>query len=205
MSKSLYQINEELLYIVTELTEGEATPELEESLKITREQLETKAIGYDHIIKFLNSQVELADREISRIEAFKENKNKQIEKLEGALLQAVLLFGKEDKLSPAKIAEGKIPVKRLEFGTLRLSTRRSQSVEIVNEPVINDKYKLVNLTVKDLTVEKAEELKKLLLEKQIGEIDAPSRIMKTPIAEDIKKGEIVEGAILQTNYGLTIK
>ncbi len=206
---TLFKISDDYINILRELEDngGELTPELDELLKINEGQLEQKCLAYDSIIKLLQTQEELANKEIERINKFKEIKVKQIEKLEANLLQALLLFGKEDKLSPKEQEAGKIPVKRLEFGTLRLSTRRSVSTVIENESVIDDKYKYSKLIVTKLSVEKLNKLLELIRKETNTHenIITDTEASKTLIKVDLEKKIEVEGAKLVTNYSLTIK
>ena len=84
---TLFKISEDHLALMRELEDngGELTTELEELLKINQEELEQKCLGYDEIIKLLETQKDLADKEIERIDKFREVKVNQINKLKGAL------------------------------------------------------------------------------------------------------------------------
>jgi len=206
---SLYNIAEEYLTLISELEEngGELTPELEEALKINANELERKCTNYHYIINMLKTNVEMADREIARIQNFKNTKLKNIEKLEENLLQALLIFGKEDKLSPKDKEAGKKPVKRLEFGTLRLSTRRSTSTEIYNAALVDDKYKYCSLTVKKISTKRLNALLELVRkETETHEnIVTEQEPSKTLIREDLDQGKEVQGAMLKDSYSLVIK
>lgn len=205
MEKSLFKISEEYLDIISQLEEGEITPELEDQLKITREELEKKGINYCFMIRNLESKINMVDSEIQRISNLRKDLEYKHNKLKETLLQALLMFGKEDKLTPKQKAEGKEPVKRLEFGTFRLSTRRSVSTKVTSDFLIDDKYKKANLTVKDLTIEDLRIVRDMIFEKGYKNLNEEEKIMKTSIKEDIDKGIEVEGAELETNYSLTIK
>lgn len=222
---SLYKIQEDLLEIFRTLedNEGEISPELETSLSIKREELQIKVVSYRHILKNIDNQIEFADNEIKRIQDYKKSKEKVKERLEASLLQAVLLFGEEDKKSG---------VRHLEFDTIKLSTRKSTSVNILNELEIDEKYISYNITVKGLDNKKAMRLESFIKENSINpkDINLVANISKTELAKDLKENETrkeemnrlinsgispenlilpelenTEGAILHTKYSLIIK
>lgn len=116
-NKSLFQINTELFEVVRNIEEagGEATPEQENALQISRQELKTKGLNYVHYIKKLENDLELAKVYEEQLKAFKARKEKTIEKLKSALLDAVDLHGP------------------IEADIFKIGTRKSESVEITEE------------------------------------------------------------------------
>jgi CxxC motif-containing protein len=161
---NIYQIEKEYLELANQLIEsgGEVSPELELQLTINQEQLEQKARGYGFVVKQMESDVSIIDAEIERLKGLKNSRLKTIERLETTVSNAMQLY----------------QINRLETPTLKISFRKSESVEIDNEADIPAQF---------------------LKEKITYTID------KTAIKEAIKKGEVVIGARLQQNQNIQIK
>ena len=111
---NLYNIKSEYLAIAQELAEGELTPELEQALMITEANLQEKAINYGYVIKNFESEVDIIDEEIKRLNALKKARVNAVEKLKTNISDAMQLFG---------ILEVKAP-------TFKMNFRKSESVEI---------------------------------------------------------------------------
>ena len=163
---------EQIMHAVEEL-DGELTPELEAQLEITQEELERKAMGYTAMIRKLETDMAYAQAEAERVAAYIKRKSKQIELLKGNLLNALIIFGKEDKGIYRLDVAG-------ESGVLSLSTRKSESVQIVDKQALPNKYW------------------------RIPPAPAPQPD-KTAIKQAIKQGEVVPGAVIRNNYSLVIK
>jgi hypothetical protein len=161
---NIYQIEKEYLELANQLIEsgGECSPELELQLTINQEQLEQKARGYGFVVKQMESDVSIIDAEIERLKGLKKTREKTIERLETTVSNAMQLY----------------QIQKLETPTLKISFRKSESVEIDNEADIPAQF---------------------LKEKTTYTID------KTAIKEAIKKGEVVIGARLQVNQNIQIK
>ena len=111
---NLYNIKSEYLQIAQELAEGELTPELEQALMITEANLQEKAINYGYVIKNFESEVDIIEEEIKRLNALKKARINAVEKLKTNISDAMQLFG---------ILEVKAP-------TFKMNFRKSESVEI---------------------------------------------------------------------------
>lgn len=111
---NLYNISNQYLAIAHELTEGELTPELEQALIITQDNLQEKAINYGYVIKNFESEVDIIEEEIKRLNALKKARINAVEKLKNNISDAMQLFG---------ILEVKAP-------TFKMNFRKSESVEI---------------------------------------------------------------------------
>jgi hypothetical protein len=109
--------------IADQLENDETSPELEEALQITRDQLSNKALAIRGFMAELDASMQLAQAEKKRLDEFINRKKKIYARLEFALLNAVLTLGNEQKNG----------VRLLEIGTLRLSTRKSEGVVITDE------------------------------------------------------------------------
>lgn len=111
---NLYNIKSEYLAIAHELTEGECTPELEQDLIITQENLQEKAVNYGYVIKNFESEVDIIEEEIKRLNALKKARQNAVDKLKTNISDAMQLFG---------ILEVKAP-------TFKMNFRKSESIEI---------------------------------------------------------------------------
>ena len=111
---NLYNIKSEYLNIAAQLTEGELTPELEQALIITQENLQEKAINYGYVIKNFESEVDIIEEEIKRLNALKKARQNAVDKLKNNISDAMQLFG---------ILEVKAP-------TFKMNFRKSESIEI---------------------------------------------------------------------------
>jgi len=111
---NLFNIKQEYLNIAQELAEGELTPELEKQLEITESNLQEKAINYGYVIKNFESEVDIIDEEIKRLNALKKARINAVDKLRNNISDAMQLFG---------ITEVKAP-------TFKMNFRKSESVEV---------------------------------------------------------------------------
>ena len=161
---NIYQIEQEYLNLANQLIEsgGECSPELELQLTINQDQLEQKARGYGFVVKQMENDISIIDAEIKRLSELKKSRLKTIDRLETTVSNAMQLY----------------QIEKLETPTLKISFRKSESVEIDNEGDIPAQF---------------------LKEKITYTID------KVAIKEAIKKGEVVIGARLQQNKNIQIK
>lgn len=160
--KSLYEITEDALAIISELEQNELTDELLDRLAISQEELQNKATNYAYVIKDAEANVLAINNEIERLNALKKAENRKIEVLKERISGAMNLYGIEKVQTP----------------TIKMSFRASKSVEIINEDQID---------------------KQFIKEKLVKSVD------KIAIKKAIESGDLVEGALLQSNKNLVIK
>lgn len=124
---NIYEISQELLAIFAEVeeNEGELTPELEEKLNITQDNLKDKLKSYSDFVKSLQGDILLIKKEKDRLNALQKSKEATIQRLEKVMLEAVELFG----------AETKSGGKYIDFGTGKVSVRNSQVLEVDDEDI----------------------------------------------------------------------
>jgi hypothetical protein len=165
---TLYEITQEFLALASLIEEagGEATQEVMEELAISRENFQHKAEGYTRLILKWESEIDAASAEIKRIQAIKKTKENSLVRLKEMLLHALQIFGQEDKTG----------MRRYETALFKLSTRRSQAVEIVDEEQVPDAFWVVK-----------------------------KEVSKAAISNALKEGEEVPGAFLKENYSLQVK
>jgi len=165
---NLYEITQDQLTILAFLEEngGELTPELQEAMTITQDSFEKKAEAYSYLIIKMESESDMVAAEIKRLQALKKSKDNNSDRLREALSVAMVAFGREDNKG----------IKRFETPTLRLSTRKSESVQITDEKAIPAQYMVVK-----------------------------QEVSKTLIKEAISQGIQVEGAQLVTKQSVQIK
>ena len=168
MNNSLFQITQEFLELASMIEDagGEVNDSILEELAISRENFAHKAQGYTSLILKWESEIEAAAAEIKRIQALKKAKENSITRMKETLLFALQAFGQED-------AKG---VKRYETALFKLSTRRSQAVEITNEASLPQ----------DCFVIKRE-------------------VSKTAIKSLLEAGAELDGASIKENVSLQIK
>lgn len=159
---NLFNIQQKYLSLANELSEGEFTSELEQALQINEAELKEKAVNYAYVIKQLGHEVNAVADEIKRLTELKKRNEKAIERMETAISNAMQLYG----------------IDKVDSSFIKLSFRKSESVEVINEAQLTEQFTTTKTTV------------------------TPN---KTAIKEAIKNGEVVEGAVLVTNFNLQIK
>jgi len=161
---NLYQIENEYLQLSEMLieSEGELTPELEQALEINGNNLKNKAVNYGYVIKQMEGNVDLIDAEIKRLQAMKKSRVNAAELLKETIKTAMLMYD----------------LNTIEIPTLKLSFRKSESIEIINEAQLTAEF--VNT-------------------KQVTTPD------KISIKTALKEGREVAGAVMVTNLNLQIK
>lgn len=165
---NLWEITQEFLALASLIEEagGEATDEVMEELAISRENFAHKAEGYAKLILKWDSEVDAASAEIKRIQAIKKTKENAVGRLKETLKTALLIFGQEDSKG----------IKRFETPLIKLSTRKSTSIEITDE----------NALPQEAFVIKRE-------------------VSKTAIKELLEAGAAIEGASVRENISVVIK
>lgn len=133
---NIFELSEELLNIYDELEEngGELTPELEEALKITEQDFKEKIKGYVNVIKTINGDVDLIDKETERLKALKQTKLNIIDRLSKILINAINRFGDATKAGN----------KYIDYGTGKVSIRRNKKIELDDELINNVKDKVLS-------------------------------------------------------------
>ena len=168
--QSLYDISKELQELYEQLASGEGVDletgeikeEMQNAIALTENNLQSKGLDIGYVLMSFDNEIEVYENEIKRLnERVKQFKNTQT-RLKNYLSNTMQQFGIES-------IKGK---------TLEIKFRKSESVEIDNELMLDKKY----------LTEKVE-----------------TKPNKTAIKEAIKNGEKVEGARLVTNYNLQIK
>ena len=165
---NLYEISNELRLAYEKLENGEGInqetgevdQDVQNALMVTQQNLQTKAIDIAYVIKSFDDEIEIYEREIKRLTEIKDQMKKRKEWLKTNLSNAMQEFG----------------VVELKGKTIKLSFRKSESVEIDDIDALDNKFKRVKI-----------------------EPD------KTAIKMELKMGHNVEGARLVENQNLQIK
>lgn len=165
---NLWEITQEFLALASIIEEagGEATDELMEELAISRENFAHKAEGYAKLILKWESEVEAASAEIKRIQAIKKTKENSVARLKDTLKGALMIFGHEDSKG----------IKRFETPLIKLSTRKSTSIEITDENALPQEA--------------------FVIKKEVS---------KTAIKELLEAGAAIDGASVKENYSIVIR
>ena len=165
---SLWQLTQEELSFIALMEEngGEVNDEIMEDLAIRRDNFKDKAEAYAKFILKLESEAEQAAAEIKRIQALKKAKENTVLRLKETLLAALMVFTEED-------AKG---IRRYETPLAKLSTRKSQAVEVLDEQLIPADFWVIK-----------------------------KEVSKSTISQAINDGEEVPGAQLKDNISLSIR
>jgi hypothetical protein len=165
---NLWEITQEFLALASIIEEagGEATDELMEELSISRENFSHKAEGYAKLILKWDSEIQAASDEIKRIQALKKTKENSVARLKETLKGALMVFGHEDSKG----------IKRFETPLVKLSTRKSTSVEITDENAL-----------------------------PAGCFVVKREVSKTAIKEMLESGADLEGAQMKDSYSIQIR
>lgn len=145
---------------------GELTDEIAEDLVIRRDNFKDKAEAYAKFILKLESEADQAAAEIKRIQALKKAKENTVARLKETLLTALMVFTEED-------AKG---IRRYETPLAKLSTRKSQAVEVLDEQLIPADFWVIK-----------------------------KEVSKSTISQAIKDGSEVPGAQMKDNISLSIR
>ena len=167
---SIYNISSDLKKIYEDLDNGngidletgEIKPEIMQQLSISRNELEVKAVDYGYVIKAFDDEICIIEKEIERLEERKAYVKKNKEKMKQIVSAAMEEFG----------------ITKIKGDTLQLSFRKSESVEVFDENLLDEKFK-----------------------KEKTEIS----IDKMAIKNAIKNGENVQGAKIIEKNNLQIK
>jgi len=164
MKLSLYVIQQEYISLAESIidNDGLLSEEMEAALQINKDQLENKSQCYGFIVRQLEGECDMIDNEIKRLEAMKKSRGKTVDRLKESVSKAMLLY----------------EIDKIETPTLKISFRKSESVEIEEESLIDEKFMTVKTT------------------------KTPN---KTAIKEAIKNGEIVLGVTLKENQNIQFK
>jgi hypothetical protein len=111
---NLYEITREAIELASLLETEELTPELEKSLIINQDQLQSKAVNYAKVIANIQSDSDAIDQEIKRLKAIKESKDRAVTRLREAVKEAMLVSG----------------IEKIESPLFKLSIRRSEAIEV---------------------------------------------------------------------------
>lgn len=162
-AKSMYQIRVDHLTLMQmiEDNEGELTPEIEQALSLTQDEFNEKAVSYGLVVKHFDDEAAIVEKEIERLSKILSQSKKKKELFKQRLGEAMQQFG----------------VEKIETPTLKLSFRKSESVEVDPDQLPN------NYMVEKVTY-------------------TPD---KTKIKAAIKEGINVKGASLVTKQNLQIK
>ena len=167
---SIYNISNDLKKIYEQLDDGsgidletgEIKPEIMNQLTITQNELQTKAIDYGFVIKAFDDEIDVIDKEIERLEERKAYVKRNKDRMKSIVSSAMEEFG----------------ITKIKSETLQLSFRKSESIEIVDERLVDEKFKKVKTEVS---------------------------LDKTAIKNAIKNGEDVQGVKLVEKNNLQIK
>lgn len=161
---NIFKIQSEYQQLVNQLIEngGELTPELELALQINKDNFHSKSENYGYITKQFDGEMDIIDNEIKRLQQAKKTREKAIERLKDTIELAMLTFD----------------IDKIETPLIKISFRKSESVEVENVNELPNEFKVIKLT------ESADKLK---------------------IKDALKSGMFISGCSIKTNRNLQIK
>ena len=161
---NLFNIQHEYLLLINQIIEngGEITPQQELNLQITRDQLQDKGTNYAFVIKKLDAECDIIDAEIKRLTELKKVRQNACERLKSNISHAMQIF----------------EVDKIESPLIKLSFRKSQSVNVADVNSLPNEYKTIKVT------EQADKVK---------------------IKQALLNGEVIEGCEIVNNNNLQIK
>lgn len=123
---SLFAIMQEHLQLVDQVADadGEVTPELETALGLNGDQLQAKATSVAYVIKTVEYNMDILDKEIARLQELKTKAAKAKEFLMQRLSEAMQLFG----------------IERLDGGNIKLFFRKSTAVVVTDQAQIPEQF-----------------------------------------------------------------
>lgn len=129
MGKSIFKIDKELYALYDEIEEagGEITPEIEEKLELNGQEMTNKVKSITNYINKLKADILAIKSETDRLAKLKKSKENTIKGLTNIVLFAIKKYGTEDK-------KGK---KWIDWGTGKVSIRKSESIEVDDKKVEN--------------------------------------------------------------------
>ena len=128
---TLYGITAELNAILAAIEDngGEITPEIENALAINEEQFVQKSEDYGHAILNLKAMAAAAKAEKERLAALQKFYENTQKRLEGALSQAMQVFGQD----------------KVENATMRLSLRHTTATEVDDITLLPSEFKTTKM------------------------------------------------------------
>lgn len=164
---NLFQISAELrsIYDTIEENEGELTPELDEALTISQENFKQKINDYVMLIRNLDGQIDQCAIEAKRIAAVKKSKENLKERLSNKVLDALKEFGETSKSGS----------KYLDYGTYKVSTRKSTVCEI-NDDIVDEISRTYKDVVKGYSYNKTFDLDINLADETIKQMNTDGNI-----------------------------
>jgi hypothetical protein len=122
---NLHNIENEYLLLAQKVIDNDGVIDDETSLAlaINLEQLETKGKSYGFIIKTLDSEVEMIEKEVERLKQLKDARVRTADQLKERLLEAMELFD----------------IVKLESPLLKISLKKSERVE-ANQDLVPKEY-----------------------------------------------------------------
>lgn len=196
---SLYTIQNNYLYLINQIQENEGVLD-EETNKLfdfTQEEFAEKAEEFCKIIRTLDTDCLGIDAEIERLTKLKANKSNLSDRLEKSLAEALKMFGTKDS---------KKDIWRYEFGTFKISTRKSEKTEVLKPELVPNEYKKVSIKDKlDFTT--FNKIKELFPSIE-GSTEFDKKAIKShldTLADSDAENKTEEWAEVKTNFGLSLK
>lgn len=123
---SLFAIMQEHLSLMQQILEadGELSPGAEEALLLNGQEMQRKATSVAYMVKALDYNVDVLNKEIDRLQALKQRAENAKEFLKQRLSEAMQLYG----------------IERLDGGNIKLYFRKSEAVEVTNQSEIPEQF-----------------------------------------------------------------
>jgi hypothetical protein len=161
---NIFNIQTEYQLLVNELIEngGEITPEIELALQINKDNFHSKSENFAYVTKQFDAEMDIIDNEIKRLQQARKSREKTIQRLKDTIELAMLTFD----------------VNKIETPLIKISFRKSESVEVSDVNDLPNEFKVIKLT------ETADKLK---------------------IKDALKSGVFISGCSIKSNRNLQIR
>jgi hypothetical protein len=198
----IWNIEQHLQEVFNEIeeNEGDLTPELEEKLMITRENMSDKLYQIDKMRKIASKDLDMIKDEQLRLAEMVDKRIRFIENIDTIITTTVERFGGTDEKSKAKHKPKVIP---FDLGEAKVSYTEAVELDEFDKdycPEELEDYATGTVTIKNRTVSQAK-----VLQNKYDECEIKINISKSDVKKAIENGEEFESARIKINKKIAWK
>jgi recombinational DNA repair ATPase RecF len=198
----IWNIEQPLQEVFNEIeeNEGDLTPELEEKLMITRENMSDKLYQIDKMRKIASKDLDMIKDEQLRLAEMVDKRIRFIENIDTIITTTVERFGGTDEKSKAK---HKPKVISFDLGEAKVSYSEAVELDEFDKdycPEELEDYAIGTVTIKNRTVSQAK-----VLQNKYDECEIKISISKSDVKKAIENGEEFESARIKVNKKIAWK
>jgi hypothetical protein len=198
----IWNIEQPLQEVFNEIeeNEGDLTPELEEKLMITRENMSDKLYQIDKMRKIASKDLDMIKDEQLRLAEMVDKRIRFIENIDTIITTTVERFGGTDEKSKAKHKPKVIP---FDLGEAKVSYTEAVELDEFDKDYCPEKledYATGTVTIKNRTVSQPK-----VLQNKYDECEIKINISKSDVKKAIENGEEFESARIKVNKKIAWK